>query len=66
MGFLKIVKPEIHPPCPTPFITRSFSSGLPDFGVGTTWECDKCGRTYELVGIPARGARGKWALIEDS
>jgi hypothetical protein len=41
MWFVKVVKPESHPPCPTPFVTRIFKTGEPDFGVGTIWECDK-------------------------
>lgn len=65
MGFIKVEPAASHPPCPTPFITRKWTTGEPDFGVGTVWECDDCGRRYGLVSIPVRGSRGRWALIED-
>jgi hypothetical protein len=64
VGFVKIVKPASHPPCPVPHMTFSWKTGKPDFGVGTIWQCDDCGRTYRLVSIPARGTKGKWELVE--
>lgn len=64
MGFVKIEPVASHPPCPVPGITRKWSTGEPDFGVGTIWQCDTCGRTYKLASIPKRGFDGKWDLIE--
>jgi hypothetical protein len=49
-----------------PFVTRSFKTGAPDFGVGTVWECDDCGRRWELVSIPARGSKGKWVEADST
>jgi hypothetical protein len=64
MGFLKVAPVESHPPCPVPWVTRSWRTAEPDFGVGTLWQCDDCGRTWKLVFIPARGNRGKWEQVE--
>ena len=64
MGFDKVVKPEVHPPCPLPLITRHHYTLVPDFGPGRAWKCDRCGPLYELISIPARGDKVKWELIE--
>lgn len=64
MGFVKVVKYEEHPPCPIPLVSRLNAKALPDFDVGTIWQCDKCKRKWELVSIPARGMKGIWKHIE--
>lgn len=55
MGFLKKVpaeRPNPHPRCPTPPYTAVKLFGFsdkPDYGLGTLWKCDKCGKVWQLV-----------------
>lgn len=64
MGFVTLIPPDPHGHGRT--CTKPNSRGAREFGVGTVWQCDACGRRYRLAGVgddQRDGPYDKWEPV---